>query len=124
MDGKQPIHTKIWSLDESMVRYAPEAPGVYALWKEGQVIYYGRASSGEGATIKSCLIEHISGMRGASTRGATHYSWEITRVPAAREVELLSEFWSSFRRFPVGNQAEASLPGLRPELPPRAQTGA
>ena len=35
-------------------------------------------------TIKSCLIEHISGMR-----GATHY-----------------------------------LPGLRPELPPRAQTGA
>ena len=83
MDSKQPIHTKIWSLDESMVRHAPEAPGVYALWKEGRVIYYGRAC-GDGATIKSCLIEHISGMR-----GATHY-----------------------------------LPGLRPELPPRAQTGA
>jgi hypothetical protein len=111
MEGRQPIHTKIWSLDESMVRYAPDAPGVYALWREGQVIYYGRAS-GEDATIKSCLIEHISGTRGATTRGATHYSWEITRISAAREVELLSEFWSSFRRFPIGNQVEATSPGF------------
>lgn len=93
-----------------MVRYAPDAPGVYALWRNGEVIYYGRA--GGDATIKSCLIEHISGARGAATRGATHYSWEITRASAAREVELLSEFWSSFRRFPVGNQVEAGLPGF------------
>ena len=111
MDGRQPIHTKSWSLDESMVRYAPDAPGVYALWRDGQVIYYGRAS-GEDVTIKSCLIDHISGTRGATTRGATHYSWEITRACVAREVELLSEFWSSFRRFPIGNQVEASAPGL------------
>ena len=107
MDGRQPIHTKIWSLDDSMVRYAPDAPGVYALWKDGQVIYYGRAS-GDGVTIRSCLIDHVSGARGIATRGATHYSWEITRAAVAREVELLSEFWSSFRRFPIGNQVEAS----------------
>jgi hypothetical protein len=112
MESRQPIHTKIWSLDETMVKYAPDSPGVYALWRDGQVIYYGRAA-GEGATIKACLIEHIAGHRGPTTRGATHYSWEITRTSAAREVELLSEFWTSFRRFPIGNQVEASAPGFR-----------
>jgi len=43
-----------------MVAGAPDDPGVYALWKHDEVIYYGHASGGK-ATIQSRLKDHIAG---------------------------------------------------------------
>jgi hypothetical protein len=72
---------------------APHEPGVYTLWQHEEVIYYGRAQGD--ATLRSRLLEHLDG--GVQ---ATHYSWEISREPAARERELLGEFRRAFGRLP------------------------
>jgi len=82
---------------------APEEPGVYALWQGDEVIYYGRATRSHegGATIRSRLMEHFENAPAA----ATHYSWEISRAPAARESELLEQFRQAFGRLPRLNEA-------------------
>jgi hypothetical protein len=71
---------------------------VYTLWQGDEVIYYGRAQ-GE-ATLRSRLMEHLE-----AAVGATHYSWEISREPAARESELLQQYQRAFGRLPRLNQA-------------------
>jgi hypothetical protein len=77
---------------------APSEPGVYTLWQHEEVIYYGRAQGG--ATLRSLLLEHLeNGVQ------ATHYGWEISRQPAARERELLRDFQQAFGRLPRLNEA-------------------
>ena len=68
------------------------------LWQNDEVIYYGRAQGG--ATIRSRLRDHRQ-----AGAGATHYSWEISRDPAAREHELLQQYLRAFGRLPRMNQA-------------------
>jgi len=77
---------------------APAEPGVYTLWQNDEVIYYGRAQ-GE-ATLRSRLLEQL-----AAGVPATHYGWEISREPASRELELLQQFRQAFGRLPRLNQA-------------------
>ena len=76
-----------------MVAGAPDDPGVYALWEHDEVIYYGHAR-GDGATIQSCLRQHLEGGNACTAR-ATHYGWEISANPPARELELQREFEKS-----------------------------
>jgi hypothetical protein len=72
---------------------APQDAGVYALWDEEELVYYGRAAS-----IRSRLLEHHQqGMQ------ATHYSWEMCADPVSREAELLREYRRLFGRLPKGN---------------------
>ena len=99
---KSPVHTTRWRLLETIVEAAPDVSGVYALWKGGEIIYYGRAT----ASIRACLCEHLRGERGTCSRKATHYSWELCERPGPRESELLSEFWAVYSRFPSCNEAE------------------
>ncbi len=98
------IHKKLWSFSSAMLEFAPQGAGVYALWSEGELIYYGRAEGGS-ETIRSRLREHLRAGRNC-VRNATHYSWELARRPAARESDLLSEFWTARGRFPRCNEAE------------------
>ena len=100
-----PIHHKLWRFSDAIIEFAPDARGVYALWKNAQVIYYGCADADE-ATIRSRLLEHRSGARVGCTREATHYSWELAEAARLREDELLADFWSAFGRFPSCNEAE------------------
>ena len=72
-----------------MVGGAPPDPGVFALWENDELIYYGRAL-GDGATIQSCLRAHLDGGNPCTAR-VTHYGWEITSNPRLRELELLRE---------------------------------
>jgi hypothetical protein len=74
---------------------APDDAGVYALWDGEEVLYYGR-SDGAGSTIRSRLLDHYY----ESASLATHYSWEISKDPAAREAELLGEHERAFGRLP------------------------
>lgn len=87
-----------------LIAGAPEEPGVYLLWEDGEVIYVGRAG-GRGATIRSCLVDHFSGARGPCTRRATEYSWEMSRDPARREQEILEEYRGKHSRVPRCNRA-------------------
>jgi hypothetical protein len=88
----------------SMVEGAPAERGVYALWENEELIYYGRASS-SAITIQFALLEHLAGRAGACTGRATHYGWEITFDPVAREAELLAEYKVAFKRLPRCNEA-------------------
>ncbi|HEX6267816.1 MAG TPA: hypothetical protein VFZ81_13090 [Burkholderiales bacterium] len=91
-----------YKFNRIVIAGAPAEPGVYTLWQGDEVIYYGRAmgrSDGD-ATIRSRLLEHLE-----AQVGATHYSWEISREPVARERELLEQFRKAFGRLPRLNQA-------------------
>jgi hypothetical protein len=83
---------------------APNEPGVYALWQGEELIYYGRAAgrNAGGVTIRSRLMEHYE-----RQIEATHYSWEISRQPVARESELLRQYQETFGRLPRLNSATA-----------------
>lgn len=100
-----PIASPRYAFTATMVGGAPPDPGVFALWEEDELIYYGRALGG-GATIQSCLVEHLA-RADPCTAGATHYGWEITSNPRARELELLREHERSHGRLPRCNARAA-----------------
>ena len=102
---KMPIASPRYAFNATMVGGAPPDPGVFALWEHNELIYYGRAL-GHGATIQSSLREHLEGADGCTAR-ATHYGWEITSNPRARELELLREFERSHGRLPRCNAKAA-----------------
>lgn len=95
-----PIASPRYAFNRTMVAGAPNDPGVYALWENDELIYYGHAR-GESATIQSCLQQHLSGE--TSCAGATHYGWEISANPPAREAELLREYQRTHKRLPRCN---------------------
>lgn len=87
-----------------MAAGAPEEAGVYALWRDDELIFLGRAS--QGATIRARLTEHLGGSC-PCTQTATHYTWELSLQPATREAEVLREFQALFGRLPRCNQDAA-----------------
>lgn len=99
-----PFPRETFPFTAKLIAGAPEEPGIYLLWEDGEVIYIGRAS-GRGATIRSCLVDHFSGAQGPCTRRATEYSWEMSRDPARREAEILEEYRASASRLPRCNPA-------------------
>jgi hypothetical protein len=96
-----PEPSRRYKFNRIVLAGAPSEPGVYALWQGEELIYYGRAS-GSGATIRARLMEHYQ-----NRVEATHYSWEISREPVARENELLREYQETFGRLPRLNEAAA-----------------
>ena len=99
-----PIHGPKYRLTRSMAAGSPEEPGVYALWRDDELIFLGRAS--QGATIRARITEQLDAPC-SCTRGATHYSWELALQPAAREAEVLREFQVRFGRLPRCNDKAA-----------------
>jgi hypothetical protein len=95
-----PIASPRYALNATMVAGAPNDPGVYALWENEELIYYGHAR--ESITIQSCLKEHLAGAN-VCTRGATHYGWEISANPPLREAQLLKEYERQHKRLPRCN---------------------
>jgi hypothetical protein len=93
-----PEPSRRYKFNRIVIAGAPSEPGVYALWQREELIYYGRALGA--VTIRSRLMEHY-----ANKLDATHYSWEISRQPVARESELLREYRVTFGRLPRLNAA-------------------
>lgn len=100
-----PIASPRYAFNAVMVSGAPPDPGVYALWEEDELIYYGRAL-GDGCTIQSRLQDHLA-RREPCTARATHYGWEIAGNPRAREAELLREYERKHGRLPRCNAKAA-----------------
>jgi excinuclease UvrABC nuclease subunit len=97
-----PIPRELFPFTARLIAGAPEEPGVYVLWEDGEITYIGHAQ-GRGATIRSRLVDHFSGTHSPCTRRATHYSWEISLKPAAREAALLEEYQQANARLPRCN---------------------
>ena len=76
---------KRWRFTETMVKDAPDCPGVYVLWSERAPLAVGAAAGAE--SIQSRLLGHLEHSLG----GVTHYSWEICRAPRERAAEIERE---------------------------------
>lgn len=85
------------------VRRAPADRGVYVLWNDDELIYYGFALGGD-VTIRSSVKDHRLGLFGSCTARATHFSWEVCRDPIRREAELLREYRVSHKTLPRCNK--------------------
>jgi hypothetical protein len=81
---------------------APDLPGVYALYAEDGVAFYGAARGEE--TIRSCLVEHLWGRQRPGRDEARTFSFEITRFAMARATALLDEHRRGSRRLPRYNE--------------------
>lgn len=79
----------------------PDTTGVYALYVDGEVAYYGAA--GGRATIRSRLAEHLVGSSQPSRGSAHQFSFEITKFPLSRECALLEEHKRQTWRLPAYN---------------------
>jgi hypothetical protein len=100
-----PIRKPKYKLTRTMVEAAPHEQGLYALWEDDELIYLGLAATS--ATIRERLTEHLGRRLCPCAQKATYYSWELSLRPAAREVEILEEFFAQFGRMPRCNEDAA-----------------
>jgi len=83
-----------------MVSMTPESPGVYALYSNGEVIYYGSSTT----SVRDRLKDHQSGREGRCTQSATHYNYDTTMSdPVAAERALLTQHQKTYGRLPRCN---------------------
>jgi hypothetical protein len=102
-----PITNRHWTFSATVISGAPTEPGVYALYEDDEVVYYGCAL--HGTTIQSALYEHLARIRSGEAgclERVNRYSWEITYRARLREVELLREFEAANQRAPRCNQPQ------------------
>ena len=89
------IRSPKWLVLAPLVLAAPEAPGVFELWDDDELIYVG-ATRGERPSLRKELVQELLERDSA----ATHFSWEITFDPARRSRELLAEHRLAHRQAP------------------------
>ena len=82
-----------WLVIAALVTLAPDTPGVFELWENDELVFIGATTD---TTLRSKLARELL----ETGRDATHFSWEITYRPAARESELLAEFERLHHRLP------------------------
>jgi hypothetical protein len=90
------IRSPKWLVVAALVFNAPETPGVFELWDDDEVVYVG-STHGEHPSLREELVSELA------RHPATHFSWEISFQPAARERELLDEFEVEHHRTPRFN---------------------
>jgi len=83
------IRSPRWLFVAALVLAAPDTPGVYELWDDDEVILLSAALGGR-QTLRSRLAHELLA-QDEGERHITHFSWEITFAPAARERELRHE---------------------------------
>ena len=67
-----------WRFTDHMVNDAPDVPGVYTLWVNGDLLCIGIAD--RPFSLRIVLLQQlVAGL--PSIRAATHYSWRISRTP-------------------------------------------
>jgi hypothetical protein len=85
---------------ESLIAAAPQAPGVFALWAGGGIVYYGRAM-----TIRIALDEQLRA-RLLSGERVSGCSWEVAPDPEKRHSELLHDYLAAHQRMPLWNDPQ------------------
>jgi hypothetical protein len=72
------------------IAQAPDAPGVYLLYRGYRLIYIGLAAAG--GTIRRSLRQHLRGEGGACTQSATEFDYEVSAEPMALYRHYLSVY--------------------------------
>jgi hypothetical protein len=94
------ISSKSLPFTQTLIAAAPEAPGVFALWQGGGIVYYGRT-----ATIRIALDEQLRA-RALSAQRVSGCSWEVAPNPEERQDELLREYRSAHHALPLWNDPQ------------------
>lgn len=94
-----PIGGDLYPFTDANIKFSPDQPGVYALYENGPLIYIGHSTT----SIRSRLQDHKAGREGGCTQVASDYKREVTSRPAARERELLDEYYRQYGRLPKCN---------------------
>jgi hypothetical protein len=107
MVALQPVIDEVataWPFTEAAVDVSPAAPGVYFLYKNGQLIYIGAATNGSG--VRNELESHRRGAHGACTQAATAFLFEVVGDPLAAYKQCLERYRTEHAgRRPVCNEA-------------------
>lgn len=103
-----PIQGEKHRLNRKNVDMAPAAEGVYALFADEELTYYGAAGRGE--TIRDRLVGHLAGGREQGRPSITTFSYEITSYPMSREAALLEEYRRKNRSMPRFNASRVTVP--------------
>lgn len=98
MLGAMGIRQPKWLIIAALITMAPDAPGAFELWENGELVFIGSTSN---TTLRSQLARELLD----TGRDASQIDWEITYRPAAREGELLEEFERAYHRRPRLNPA-------------------
>jgi hypothetical protein len=100
-------------LNQKNVDLAPDSSGVYALFADGEVAFYGAA--GQGETLRDRLGQHLSGGQEPGSTAAKLFCYEVTGYPMSRECALLEEHRRDMRRLPrYNNGVRAGVAVHRP----------
>src|SRR6266702_8831392 len=84
-----PIDAPYHRFDDATIdAEAPDAPGVYQLEMQVEIIYYGSSTT----SIRDRLRSHKSGAEGSCTQQAGWFRFEKTSTPVTRERQLLQEY--------------------------------
>ncbi len=76
---------------DANVALSPQANGVYRLYRNGTLIYIGKAD-GTLSTIRTRLQAHRRGDEGQCTKSATEFDYEISTNSEADEAVLLINY--------------------------------
>jgi len=94
-----PVNGDKVTFTQRNVENAPDESGVYVLYVGGHLIYYGSTEK----SIRSRLLDHLSGREDKCTSVATVYGCEISLNPLRRERELLVEYKTAYGVLPHCN---------------------
>lgn len=94
-----PISGSFHSFTRDEIARAPEAPGVYQLDTNTELIYYGSST----VSIRGRLASHYAGNEGPCTQQATFFKTEVSYRAREREQQLLTEYVTLHGRLPRCN---------------------
>lgn len=108
---QMPINGDKYPFTRRNVELVPDAPGVYALFDEAEVAYYGSAQGGSD-TIRARLGDHLAGRQAPGRIKAKLFSFEVTHYPLSRERALLEEYKRNTRQLPEFNASRPERRGV------------
>ncbi|HDL04161.1 MAG TPA: hypothetical protein ENH25_08510 [candidate division Zixibacteria bacterium] len=91
-----PIHYPKHDFIDFYISTVPDKAGVYALWDETEIIFYGWTRD----SIRGELYNHKHGRHGSCTRAAVYFNYQPTLFPDYKYRELIREFESEHNRPP------------------------
>lgn len=101
-----PIIGNRLAFTQENIEHAPDEPGVYVLYMDAHLVYYGSTE----LSVRSHLLDHLSGNNGKCTAAATVYGCEVVLKPAQRERDLLKEYKTAYGSLPLCNGIMAQEP--------------
>jgi len=106
-----PLQSSLISLTEGLITLVLPAAGVYALWAQEELVYYGWADATTG--LRRALESHLGDAAPPCTGRATHFQIEFASLiltPRERCDQLLWEYFRATGRYPPCNLPRGPVP--------------